>query len=123
MWGGVERLNSIKNTAHIVSTFVKAAQAEDSGVVFWGANLNLLHFLKEFQPKQPFTVVDSDSNKHGFIPGIEVKRPNKAHTEIKQAGAIVIFTQLHSKTILENIRNQFGKIFNADSIFVIDFQS
>ena len=93
----------------------------DDPIIIWAANETSNRLLEGVIPRENVCVIDSSSGKKDFFSGrCAVLQPNAARKQIAKAEYIILCTQRHAPTILQNLETEYGKSFEESRIRIID---
>ena len=93
----------------------------DDPIIIWAANETSNRLLEGVIPRENVCVIDSSPGKKDFFPGrCAVLQPNEARKQIAKSEYIILCTQRHAPTILQNLETEYGKSFEESRIRIVD---
>lgn len=88
--------------------------------VIWGANDNLLQLLYGRAELPGIVCVDSNPAKKQFLPGTDIRTPNEAAEQITSCKRIFLCAGRHRDSILNYVKEKYGRIFTEQCITILD---
>ena len=123
---GLDQIKIFNNNLIQAKSFID--KSEDSLVILWGANQNLIDFIQMFylNLKIPdfLILIDSDRRKRNFLLNYdthfakEVLIPSECIDLINKASKLIIFSRRHEKAILDQINCLRSKNKSLDVLIV-----
>jgi len=123
---GLEQIKIFNNNLIQAKSFID--KSEDSFVILWGANQNLIDFIQMFYSnlKIPdfLILIDSDPLKRNFLLNYdphfakEVLIPTECEDAINKASKLIIFSRRHEQAILDQINFLSSKNKSLDLLTV-----
>lgn len=119
---GVDTLCRLRASVSEKWPLVQRYEAAGKDMVFWGANEMLERFLQGREIGSRVRIIDSDPLKAGYA-RLPVCTPDSTEAYIRSSSAIFIFTKLHARVILDDLRNRFSKVYGSDDVHIIDYDA
>ncbi|MDO9084456.1 MAG: class I SAM-dependent methyltransferase, partial [Humidesulfovibrio sp.] len=93
----------------VVSVRQRISETMNGGgkVAVWGANAVALHLLKV--PSPAVVMVDSNPEKHGFFPWVDVRLPHEAADQLCECALFIVCTRRHAQVIIRILEGLIGR--------------
>jgi hypothetical protein len=119
---GLKQMNLFAAKKERLVAMIEDLRKANRKVLIWGANDNLLRmFSDEHEIPSNVIVVDSNPKKANFLSSREVMLPIDIKEMLDDISVIVLMTNLHAKSILDNLKTSFNKTFQQENVHLFDF--
>jgi SAM-dependent methyltransferase len=117
--GGLKKLEEQRKVFRKTADAVARYERQHVSVLFWAANELMATYFSLHQPNKNVSVFDSNPEKQLFFGTYQVSTPAQDPKKIHDAQAIFLFTRLHARAILQDIKMQFGKEFDPTNVHIV----